>query len=162
LKRRSYPEDLENGYAGDGRHPVQPQQTERKTMTSGTARTTQPEPARTRHSVACLWFWAWAVVGVIGALGTVSLGPIALGPAIIASAALSTSHTARRSAFGLFAGAGLVSLFIAYVQRQGPGTTCWHTTTAAGCDQHLNPIPWLLIGLLLLIGAVVLQQRQGD
>lgn len=91
----------------------------------------------------------------------ISLGVIALGPALIAAAALSTGQAARRSAFGLLAGAAGVSLFIAYVQRQGPGTTCWHTTTAAGCDQHLDPIPWLVIGLLLLIGAIVLQTRRG-
>ena len=62
----------------------------------------------------------------------------------------------------LLAGAGLVSLFIAYVQRQGPGATCWHTATAAGCDQHLNPIPWLVVGLLLLIGAIIAQNRHSD
>ena len=131
-------------------------------MTSSAAATTQPQPARSRHSVTCLWFWAWAAVGGLGALGLVALGPVALAPALIASGAVSTSQTARRSKFGLLAGAGLVSLFIAYVQRQGPGTTCWHTTTAAGCDQHLNPIPWLLTGLLLLIGAILLQTRRGD
>jgi hypothetical protein len=91
----------------------------------------------------------------------VSLGPIVLGPALIASAALSRSQTSRRSTCGLLAGAGLVFLFIAYVQRQGPGTTCWHTATAGGCDQHLNPIPWLLIGLLLVIGAILLQKRHS-
>jgi hypothetical protein len=90
------------------------------------------------------------------------LGPIALGPALIAGTALSRSQAARHSTPGLLAGAGLVSLFIAYVQRQGPGTTCWHTATGGGCDQHLNPIPWLLIGLVLLIGAILLQKRQGD
>lgn len=126
------------------------------------APTTQPRPDRQRHAINCLWFWAWAAVGAVGALGMVSLGPIALGPALIASAALSTSRTARRSTFGLLAGAGLVSLFIAYVQREGPGTTCWHTATAAGCDQHLNPIPWLSIGLLLLVGAILLQNLRGD
>jgi hypothetical protein len=92
----------------------------------------------------------------------VSFGPIALGPALIASGALSISHAARRSTFGLLAGAGLVFLFVAYVQRQGPGTTCWHTATAAGCDQHLNPIPWLLIGLLLLVAAILSQNLRDD
>jgi hypothetical protein len=92
----------------------------------------------------------------------VSVGPIAVGPAMITSAALSSSPTARRSASGLLAGAGFVSLLIAYVQRQGPGTTCWHTATAAGCDQHLNPIPWLLAGLALVSLAILLQKRDFD
>jgi hypothetical protein len=109
--------------------------------------------------VTCLCFWSWALIGAVTALGLVSLGPIALVPALIGGAALSIITTARRSRFGLLAGAGLVSLFVAYVQRQGPGTTCWHTATATGCDQHLNPIPWLLIGLFLIITATVLQTR---
>jgi hypothetical protein len=104
----------------------------------------------------------WAVVGAGGALGLVSLGPIALGPALIASAVISTHPTARRSAAGLPAGAGLVFLFIAYVQRQGPGTTCWHSATAAGCDHHLDPVPWLLAGLILVLGAILVQARRGD
>jgi len=124
--------------------------------------TTEALPDRRRHAIGCFWFWAWAGVGAVGALGMISLGPIALGPALVAGAAVSTSRTARRSRFGLLAGAGLLSLFVAYVQREGPGTTCWHTATAAGCDQHLNPIPWLLIGVLLLVGAIVLQSRRGD
>jgi hypothetical protein len=119
-------------------------------------------PDRGGHAISCFWFWAWAAVGAVGALGMVSLGPIALGPALIASGALATCQAARRSTFGLLAGAGLVFLFIAYVQRKGPGTTCWHTATAAGCDQYLNPIPWLLIGLFLLVGAILLQNRHGD
>ena len=58
-------------------------------------------------------------------------------------------------------GAGFQPLFVAYVQREGPGTTCWHTATASGCDQHLNPIPWLVVGLALVIGAVLAQQRNA-
>lgn len=111
--------------------------------------------------MTCLWFWIWAVVGATGGLGLVSLGPLALVPAIIAAAAMARNPSARRSALGLLAGAGFLSLFVAYVQREGPGTTCWHTATASGCDQHLNPIPWLVGGLALVIGAVVAQQRNA-
>ncbi|MGO9791643.1 MAG: hypothetical protein ACLP8S_19715 [Solirubrobacteraceae bacterium] len=111
------------------------------------------------HLVRCGWFWAWTAVGAAGALGLISLGPIALGPALIAGVAMSRSRTGSRSAFGLFAGAGLLSLFVAYVQRDGPGTTCWHTATATGCDQHLNPIPWLVVGIVLVVGAVIAQTR---
>jgi hypothetical protein len=118
-----------------------------------------PSRSRHRHLAQCGWFWAWTAIGATGALGLISLGPIALGPALIAGAAISRSHSARRSAFGLLAGAGLLSLFVAYVQRDGPGTTCWHTASASGCDQHLNPIPWLVVGLVLVVGAVLAESR---
>jgi hypothetical protein len=100
--------------------------------------------SRIPHAITCLWFWMWAVVGATAALGLISLGPLALVvPAIIAAAAMARIPSVRRSALGLLAGAGFLPLFVAYVQREGPGTTCWHTATASGCDQHLNPLPWL-------------------
>jgi 4-amino-4-deoxy-L-arabinose transferase-like glycosyltransferase len=111
------------------------------------------------HAVRCTWFWAWALVGVAGALGLISLGPVALVPAFIAGVVMSRSRTGSRSALGLLAGAGLLSLFVAYVQRDGPGTTCWHTASASGCDQHLNPIPWLVAGIVLVGGGVIAQFR---
>src|SRR6185312_5126125 len=113
-----------------------------------------------RHMARCVWFWAWALVGGAGALGLVSLGPIALAPALIAGVAISRSRVASRSAFGLLVGAGLVSLFVAYVQRGGPRTTCWHTASASGCDQHLDPMPWLVAGIVLVVGGVLAQARR--
>jgi hypothetical protein len=112
------------------------------------------------HVAQCGWFWAWAMVGAAAALGAVSLGPIALAPSFIAVLAMSRSRSASRSAFGLLAGAGLLSLFVAFVQRDGPGTTCRHTASASGCDQHLNPVPWLVAGIVLVAGGVVAQARR--
>ena len=108
------------------------------------------------HRIRCAWFWAWVPVGALGALGFISaFGVLALGPALIVVALLARNRTARRSAFGLVTGAGLALLLIAYLQRDGPGTTCYRTATTAGCDQHLNPLPWLLVGLLLVAGGYV-------
>jgi hypothetical protein len=107
------------------------------------------------HLAGWGWFVVWLLAGLVGAIGLVSFGWLALGPAFAISGALIASRTARRSAWGLLSGAGLMFLFVAYVQRDGPGTTCWHTATASGCDQHLDPRPWLVAGVLLLIGGVV-------
>jgi hypothetical protein len=94
----------------------------------------------------------------------VSLGPLASLPALIAGVLMARSPTARQSAFGLLTGAGLPLLVVAYVQRKGPGTTCWHTATSAGCNEHLNPIPWLVLGLVLVGAGFVAQMRHdaGD
>lgn len=120
------------------------------------------EAARSPHAITCTWFWAWAVVGATAALGLVSLGPLALIPAVIAATAFRRNASARRSAAGVLTGAGSLSLYVAYVQRQGPGTTCWHTATATGCDQHLDPIPWLVVGLVLVIAGVLVQHHHAD
>lgn len=61
------------------------------------------------------------------------------------------------SAVGSLAGVGLMSVYIAFVQRQGPGTVCWQTATASGCDEYLDPRPWLVAGLAMIVIAVVVQ-----
>jgi hypothetical protein len=97
------------------------------------------------------WFWAWVVVGIAFALGIVSLGVLLLLPAVIGAAVLGARPAARRAAWGVLFGQGLLMLYVASVQRDGPGTTCWHTATGSGCNEHLDPRPWLVIGLVLMI-----------
>lgn len=71
-------------------------------------------------------------------------------------------RNSEQSLYGLLAGAGLLCLFVAYVQRDGPGTTCWHTAMASGCDQHLDPVPWLAAGVALLVGSVIGQMWRSE
>jgi drug/metabolite transporter (DMT)-like permease len=111
------------------------------------------------HLAECAWFWTWALVGGAFALGAVSLGPLLLLPATFA-VVLITRRRPIRGAFGLMSGVGAVLLVIAYLQRQGPGTTCTQTTTSITCEQHLNPIPWLVVGLLCFAAGIVGHVRQ--
>jgi hypothetical protein len=106
------------------------------------------------------WFFVWALLGSAAALGTVSLGPLLLVPTALLGVFLWRRSGVRRSAFGLLSGAGALLLYVAWVQRDGPGTTCWHTATASGCDQHLNPLPWLIAGIALIVAGVVAHTRQ--
>ena len=119
------------------------------------------DPLRGIHRTECRWFWVWGLLGSAAALGFVSLGVLVLAPVAIVGVMMASRPTIRRSAFGLLSGAGVLLLYIAWLQRSGPGTTCWHTGTASGCDQHLNPLPWLLAGLALFIGGIVAHVRQG-
>jgi len=107
------------------------------------------------HVTGWGWFWAWALLGFAAALGAVSLGVLLLVPVVAAGALMASRPTIRRSALGLLTGAAALLLYVAWVQRAGPGTTCWHTATASGCDQHLNPVPWLLAGLVMFGGGIV-------
>jgi hypothetical protein len=97
------------------------------------------------------WFGAWGVIGAGLALGLISLGPLALVPAIAAAAIMLSGRRVRQSAWGLLSGTGIVMLIVAWVNRQGPGTTCWQNASGHGCDSHLSPIPWLVIGVALLL-----------
>ena len=106
----------------------------------------------------------WAIIGVGGLIGVVSF----ITPAVVLAAIailLAVWFAVRRpafgaSAFGAISGAGAAALVVAFLQRRGPGTVCWHTATASGCDDYLNPWPWLLIGLALVVTGVVLQVRR--
>ena len=112
------------------------------------------------HLVACAWFWAWALVGVGFAFSFVSfLGLLTILPVALVIFLLVRLHPIN--GFGLLSGAGVMLLVVAYLQRQGPGTTCWHTATASGCDQHLNPIPWLVAGLVCFTAGVAGHARRS-
>jgi hypothetical protein len=115
---------------------------------------------RARRSDGWGWFFVWALLGSVVALGTVSLGPLLLLPTALLAVFLGRRPRARRSALGLLTGAGVLLLYVAWVQRDGPGTTCWHTATGSGCDQHLNPLPWLVLGLILVAAGFVAHARR--
>jgi hypothetical protein len=119
-----------------------------------------PSPTR-EHVREWAWFAAWALVGAAAALATVSLGLLVGIPAAAVAAVMASRPTIRHSALGLVFGAGLLLLYVAYVQRQGPGTTCWHRGTASGCDQHLNPIPWLVLGVVFVVAGVMGQAARN-
>jgi hypothetical protein len=107
------------------------------------------------HVKGCGWFWAWAIIGCGAALGMISLGPLLLVPILALAGAMAFSARARRSAFGLLTGAGALLLVIAWLQRRGPGTVCWRSSTAAGCDSYLDPRPWLAAGIVLVLAGIV-------
>lgn len=105
------------------------------------------------------WFLVWALLGSALAVAAVSLGPLLFVPTLVAIAVLMSRPASRRSVFGLVAGIGVLLLCVSWLYRQGPGTTCWHTATASGCDEHLNPLPWLVAGLVLFVGGIVAHLR---
>jgi hypothetical protein len=108
--------------------------------------------------MTCVWFWAWAGVGALAIL-SLDLGPLAVLPTLLLGGLVATVGDRRQGSAGLLTGAGLPLLLVAYAQRQGPGTTCWHTALAKGCDQHLDPLPWLIVGITLVLTGLIAQTR---
>ena len=79
---------------------------------------------------------------------------------VVAVVAWVTGRTALRSSgWGVLAGVGAISLLVAFVQRRGPGTFCYHTATKSGCGQYLDPWPWLVAGVLFVVLSAALQVR---
>jgi hypothetical protein len=107
---------------------------------------------------------AWVGVGIGFALGVSVLGVFAVPLALVVTVLLIVFHHADRSAFGILVGVGLLSLYVAYVQRKGPGTVYWHTSTASGSDQYLDPRPWLIVGIVLVavgVAAFLWRERRS-
>jgi hypothetical protein len=109
-------------------------------------------------------FVLWVLAGAGLALATISFSVLILVAVAIAVVVLATRRTFVPSAFGLVTGAGVLAMYVAFVQRRGPGTVCWQTATASGCDDYLNPWPWLVFGLVLVcvgMGAHMSQMRRA-
>ena len=62
----------------------------------------------------------------------------------------------NRTAAGLLSGLGLVPLFVAYLNRGGPGTVCVSTATSQSCTQEWSPWPWAGAGLALVTAGFVI------
>lgn len=95
------------------------------------------------------WFAAWAAFGCLVSLAATSLF-IALAPILAAAAIVVTPPAIRRNAFGLLAGAAYIPLWVAWVNRQGPGIVRWHTATSSGWQTESAPKPWLVAGVTMI------------
>jgi hypothetical protein len=136
----------------------------RSAISQAHSETVQLPAVRSEAGHGWAWFAAWLVVGGALAFSIVdglAFGLLVLPFAIVAVMVLIARHHFDRSAWGLLCGAGLLSLYVAYVQRNGPGTVSWHTAAASGSSTYMDPRPWLIAGLLLVaIGAAAFLWRR--
>lgn len=108
------------------------------------------------------WFSAWMAVGAIASFTVLGAFSV-LGLIALPIAALVAWPTARLShgtgASGILSGLGIPCLYIAYLNRQGPGDVCTHYVNGGqSCAQEYNPLLWagaalvlIATGLLILI-----------
>lgn len=108
-------------------------------------------------------FVAWSLVGIGYALGLLSIMTIGL-PILLAAVAgtlaLLLSRWARLGVLGLLAGLAVPLLYVAYLNRSGPGQICTTTGDATACLDQWSPWPWVAVALVLLVASGVLQARQ--
>jgi hypothetical protein len=103
-------------------------------------------------------FAAWNIVGVgafLGLLTVLTIGIFVLPITALALAGLVFwPRTRNESAIGVTAGMGELALYIAYLNRGGPGRVCTRTGTSEGCIDEWSPWPWLVVGLALMAASV--------
>ncbi len=108
-------------------------------------------------------FIAWPVVGAalsLSVLGAMTIGIFILPFALLGLLALLKWGGNRKSSVGLISGAGLPFLYVAYLNRNGPGMVCNPSGNGGqSCEDEMSPWPWLLIGAVLVLTGVLLFVR---
>jgi hypothetical protein len=99
------------------------------------------------------WFAAWAGFGCLASLAATSFF-LALAPLLATAAIAVTPPAIRRNAFGILVGAAYIPLWVAWLNRQGPGIVRWHAVNSGGWQTESDPKPWLLAGLTMIAVAV--------
>jgi hypothetical protein len=111
------------------------------------------------------WFAAWMLVGAgvaFGLLGALTIGVFALPVAGLAAIGLARIPAAAGGVAGVVAGAGVGPLFVAYLNRDGPGDVCTVTARSVACVGEWSPWPWLAVGVVLLgVGVALFVGRTG-
>ncbi len=113
-------------------------------------------------STAAAYGW-WVVVGAVLGFGMASLLTVGIFvlPVGVALAVIGARRPAlrTRAAGGMLAGVGLIALYIAWLNRGGPGTVCHYTATTTECGERWSPWPFVVVAVLLVLVSVVVLRR---
>jgi hypothetical protein len=110
-----------------------------------------------RHDTLQLAGWAAVGAGAItAALTVLTIGLFVLLATAGLAVALARYAGGRFAGPGLLAGAGLMPLYVGYLNRGGPGLVCTTTPSGGSCVQEWSPWPWLAAGLCLVSAGIAL------
>ncbi|MFE7168281.1 hypothetical protein [Streptomyces sp. NPDC057616] len=105
------------------------------------------------------WFCAWFLVGALASFGMLTIltvGALLLAVALGTAVFLATRRGSRAGRAGLLSGLGVPLLYVAFLNREGPGTVCTTTPTGQSCVDEYSPWGWLAAGAVLLVAGIVL------
>jgi hypothetical protein len=69
-------------------------------------------------------------------------------------AALVARSGSRAAAPALLCGLALPVLFVAWLNRDGPGNVCSVTPSSTSCVQEWSPLPWVAVGSALVLSGI--------
>jgi hypothetical protein len=100
---------------------------------------------------------ALAGIGVAGAL---TVGAVFLALALVLTVVgVLVPRLRNRSALGVVGGLALAPLYIAWLNRGGPGQVCTVSATGTTCLDAWSPWPFVAVGVALVAVCVVLVRR---
>jgi hypothetical protein len=101
-----------------------------------------------------LWFTAWLLVGAsfaVSLIGIMSIGLFVLPIPVVATLLLARRRQTTTGLPGLISGLAVPLLYVAYLNRAGPGTICAAVAGGQECTDEWSPWPWLAAGVILLV-----------
>ena len=114
---------------------------------------------------AWVWFIAWIFVGLalmFALLGALTIGVFILPIGVGLTLFVATRRGSKVGLPGLISGASLPLFYVAYLNRDGPGTICRSFADGSSeCVEQWSPWPWLVIGALALLGGVLVFVRRN-
>jgi hypothetical protein len=116
-------------------------------------------PAPTTPPPTWTYAW-WFLVGALLGLGVLALLTIGvlflLAAALLAGIGVGMSVLRNRSVVAIPAGVGLSVLYLAWLNRDGPGDVCEITSTVTKCTEQWSPWPFVAAAVVLVASSVVL------
>jgi hypothetical protein len=118
-------------------------------------------PSPNSRSRPALWAFAWwTVVGALLGLGFASILTIGLVlllvGCVLAVAGILLRSLRNHSAAAVPGGLSVAALYLAWLNRGGPGRVCETTNTDTSCIEAWSPWPFLVVALLLIAATVFL------
>ncbi|MFZ2058677.1 MAG: hypothetical protein WAV54_14830 [Acidimicrobiales bacterium] len=105
------------------------------------------------------WFAAWTLVGAtwsLALIGIASIGLLVLPAAVGATVVVALRAPSSNGLAGLVTGLGLPALWVAYLNRSGPGNVCTSGHGVESCIQALDPWPWLGVTVVLVTAGIAI------
>ena len=100
------------------------------------------------------WFAGWVVVGFAwsrAGVAVLSAGLFVVPGAVVGTVLLARKGPPGSSRLGFLAGLGLTPLYVAHLNREGPGNVCSEIAHRRhSCLQAWNPRPWEAVGTALV------------
>jgi hypothetical protein len=91
-----------------------------------------------------------------GILAVASIGLAILLITFILTVFLARRRSSYCGVAGLTSGLGIGPLYMAFINRSGPGDNCSSTATSQSCVSQISPWPWLIIGVILAIAGYLI------